>query len=55
MSTPFWFDDIYILFDKNYLLEILPLREYDFNRKLNAALRFTLYYGMLLSYQVLLL
>jgi len=48
MSTPFWFDDIYILFDKNYLLEILPLREYDFNRKLNAALRFTLYYGILL-------
>ena len=48
MSTPFWFDDISILFNKNYLLEIIPLREYDFNRKLNAALRFTLYYGMLL-------
>lgn len=48
MSTPFWFNDISILFNKNYLLEVLPLREYDFNRKLNAVLRFTIYYGILL-------
>ena len=40
MSTPFWFNDISILFNKNYLLEVLPLREYDFSRKLNAVLRF---------------
>ena len=48
MSTPFWFNDISILFNKNYLLEVLPLREYDFNRKLNAVVRFTIYYGILL-------
>ena len=47
-STPFWLNDISILFNKNYLLEILPLSSYDFNRKLNAVLRFTLYYGILL-------
>ena len=47
-STPFWFNDISILFNKNYLLEILPLSAYDFNRKLNAVLRFTIYYGILL-------
>jgi len=47
-STPFWFNDISILFNKNYLMEILPLSAYDFNRKLNAVLRFTIYYGILL-------
>jgi len=49
-STPFWFNDISILFNKNYLLEILPLGSYDFNRKLNAVLRFTIYYGILLYF-----
>jgi len=48
MSTPFWFKDITILYDKNYLLEIMPRKEYDFNRKLNAVVRFTIYYGILL-------
>ena len=48
MSTPFWFKDISILYNKNYLLEIIPKKEYDFNRKLNAVVRFTLYYAILL-------
>jgi hypothetical protein len=48
MSTPFWFNDISILYNKNYLLEIIPLKTYDFNRKLNAILRFTIYYAILL-------
>ena len=48
MSTPFWFKDISILYDKNYLMEIIPKKEYDFNRKLNAVVRFTIYYGILL-------
>ena len=37
MSTPFWFKDISILYNKNYLLEIIPKKEYDFSRKLNAV------------------
>ena len=48
MSTPFWFKDISILYNKNYLLEIIPKKEYDFNRKLNAVVRFTIYYAILL-------
>ena len=48
MSTPFWFNEISILFNKNYLLEIIPFKSYDFNRKLNAILRFTIYYAILL-------
>jgi len=50
MSTPFWFKDISILYNKNYLLEIIPKKEYDFNRKLNAVVRFTLYYAILLYF-----
>ena len=48
MSTPFWFNDISILFNKNYLLEIIPLNSFDFNRKLNSIVRFTIYYAILL-------
>jgi len=48
MSTPFWFKDISILYNKNYLLEIIPKKEYDFSRKLNAVVRFALYYSILL-------
>jgi len=48
MSTPFWFKDISILYNKNYLLEIIPKKEYDFSRKLNAVVRFAIYYSILL-------
>lgn len=48
MSTPFWFKDISILYNKNYLLEIIPKKEYDFSRKLNAVVRFSIYYSILL-------
>ena len=29
MYTPFWFNQIDILYDKNNLLEIFPVKEYD--------------------------
>ena len=48
MSTPFWFKDISILYNQNYLLEIIPKKEYDFSRKLNAVVRFAIYYSILL-------
>ena len=31
MSTIFWYDDISILYNTNYLLEFIPYREFDFN------------------------
>jgi hypothetical protein len=46
--THFWFENISILYDKKYLLEILPKKEYDLNRKLNALLRFTIYYCLII-------
>tara|TARA_B100000900_G_C20579320_1_gene716771 strand:+ start:299 stop:1156 length:858 start_codon:yes stop_codon:yes gene_type:complete len=47
MSTIFWYDDISILYDKNYLLEFIPYREFDFNRKLNSIVRLSIYYGII--------
>ena len=44
---PFWSDKISILYDKNFLLDIIPKKEYDLNRKLNALLRFTIYYSLI--------
>ncbi len=43
-----WFDDINILFDKKYLFEILPHKDFDLNRKLNAIMRLILYYSLLM-------
>jgi len=44
---PFWSDKISILYDKNFLFEIIPKKEYNLNRKLNALLRFTVYYCLI--------
>ena len=44
---PFWSDKISILYDKNFLFEIIPKKEYNLNRKLNALLRFTVYYSLI--------
>ena len=46
--TPFWFDNFSILYDKKYLVEILPKKEFDLSRKLNALLRFTIYYCLII-------
>ena len=47
MSTIFWYDDISILYNTNYLLEFIPYREFDFNRKLNAIIRLSIYYSII--------
>ena len=47
MYTPFWYNHPNILYDKNYLFEIFPIKEYDLVRKLNAILRFSIYYSII--------
>jgi len=47
MYTPFWYNQPSILYDKNYVFEICPVKEYDTTRKLNAALRFSVYYSVI--------
>jgi hypothetical protein len=43
-----WFNDINILFDKRNLFEILPHKDFDLNRKLNAIMRLILYYSLVM-------
>ena len=47
MYTPFWYNQPNILIDKNSLFEIFPIKEYDTVRKLNAVLRFSIYYTII--------
>jgi hypothetical protein len=46
--TPFWTNDVAILYQKNYLFEIIPKKTYDFNRKLNSLFRLSIYYSLIL-------
>ena len=47
MTSNFWYNDIKVLYDKNNLLEFIPLKKYDFNRKLNAIVRLSIYYSII--------
>tara|TARA_Y100000389_G_scaffold172315_1_gene180652 strand:+ start:188 stop:865 length:678 start_codon:yes stop_codon:yes gene_type:complete len=45
--TPLWITNIPILYEKKYLFEIIPLKGFDFNRKLNALVRLSVYYSLI--------
>ena len=45
--TPLWTDKISILYEKKYLFEIVPNKQFDFNRKLNSLLRLSIYYSII--------
>jgi len=47
MEVPFWYNDPLILINYNSLFEILPLKKYSYNRKLNAIMRFTIVYAII--------
>tara|TARA_Y100000996_G_C22530579_1_gene646265 strand:- start:309 stop:980 length:672 start_codon:yes stop_codon:yes gene_type:complete len=46
--TPLWKNDISILYEKKYLLEIIPKKDYDINRKLNTIVRISIYYSLIM-------
>ena len=46
--TPLWKNDISILYEKKYLLEVIPKEEYDINRKLNSIVRISIYYSLIM-------
>lgn len=48
MTTQFWYNDISILYNEQNFLEFIPYREFDFNRKLNAILRLSIYYAIII-------
>ena len=48
--TPFWIENISILYEKKYLFEILPYKTFNINRKLNSLLRLSIYYSIILYF-----
>jgi hypothetical protein len=47
MTTPLWIQNPSILYEKKYLFEILPHKDFDFNRKLNSLLRLSIIYTLI--------
>lgn len=47
MFTPFWYNEPSILYNKQYLFEFFPVKEYDIVRKLNALVRLSIYFSVL--------
>ena len=39
ITTPFWYNDISILYSKDSITEIFPSKRFDILRKLNAIVR----------------
>tara|TARA_B110000285_G_C15049337_1_gene576122 strand:+ start:192 stop:914 length:723 start_codon:yes stop_codon:yes gene_type:complete len=47
MTDNFWYNNINVLYDKDNILEIIPLRKYNFNRKLNSLVRLSILYSII--------
>ena len=47
MTTPFWFNDPIILFNKESILEIWPTQQMTFETKLNAISRLVIFMSLL--------
>jgi hypothetical protein len=48
LKTPFWYDDPSVLIAPGSFFEIFPSRKYDMTRKLNALVRLSLYYAVIM-------
>ena len=45
--TNFWYNNIRILIDSNYLLDVIPNKKYDMIRNLNAITRLSIYFSII--------
>ena len=45
--TPLWTEDPSILYEKKYLFEIVPMKNFDLNRKLNSLIRLSIFYAII--------
>ena len=48
--TPIWFDKLSILYEKKFIFEIFPHKNFDLNRKLNSLVRLSLYYSIIIYF-----
>jgi hypothetical protein len=47
-NTPFWMDNISILYNQEKLLSFVPKKNMNKNQKLNAAVRFSIYFSVII-------
>jgi len=48
IKTPFWYDDISILFKRDTITEFFPSKRFDIIRKLNSIVRLSLFYTLIM-------
>ena len=48
ISTPFWYKDPSVLYDRDYIFEIFPSKRFDITRKLNSLLRLSILYSLII-------
>ena len=50
ITTPFWYTDISILYSKDSITEIFPSKRFDILRKLNAIVRLSILYTLVMYF-----
>ena len=48
MEVPFWYNDPSILFSQDSIIEIFPSKRFDILRKLNAIVRLSILYTLVM-------
>ena len=48
INTPFWYKNPSILYEKNSIFEFFPSKRFDITRKLNAVLRLSIIYSLIM-------
>jgi len=48
ITTPFWFNDITILYNRDHIIEFFPSKRFDIIRKLNSIVRLSIIYGLIM-------
>ena len=50
ITTPFWYNDISILYEKDSIMEIFPSKRFDIIRKLNGIVRLSIVYTLIMYF-----
>ena len=48
INTPFWYKNPNILYEKDSIFEFFPSRRFDLIRKLNAVVRLSIFYTVIM-------
>ena len=50
ITTPFWFNDMSVLYNQKYMTEFFPSRNFDMIRKLNSIVRLSILYSIIIFF-----